>query len=282
VPTLNEANTATAAQASMLGMVGSTLLNATANRNVLAAQQGQARLMAEQKKVTNAQPDVSVRGVGSQITYSGSLAGQVNFGSTGPSPSGGYQFLTGDDLQTQFLAAVGGQTSNGAKIDTITRFGNTLVASTSGLNAHAVFALELQPNSGLFTFTLLNPIDQKVSRLDQSANFDLSGLVQGVKADGTTQALSNAILIQVHNKTGQAKAAQVQVKDETGSVMGLATAGVIHQGGLAYTGPNNPAPAPKVTKPTKYAPPINPLTGRAYAATKGAAAATFGVVNLLA
>jgi hypothetical protein len=95
--------------------------------------------------------------------------------------------------------------------------------------------------------------------------------MQGVQSNGDTIALpADTAAIQVHNGVG--------VATET------AGEGVIHEGGLAYTGPNNTAPTTKPNtpvKPTPYSPPINPLTGRGYSAAAGAASATFGASSVL-
>jgi hypothetical protein len=92
--------------------------------------------------------------------------------------------------------------------------------------------------------------------------------MQGVNANGGTTTLpDSAAVIEVHNGLGAAK-----------NVAGI---GVIHEGGLAYTGPNNtPAPT-KAAKPTPYSAPINPLTGKGYSAAAGASSATFGATSVL-
>src|SRR5437016_5752573 len=91
-------------------------------------------------------------------------AGQANanaqfFGDDGPSASGGFQFVTGSKLTDAFNLAMLAEKSNGSAIDTVSVTGNTLTASTSGSDAHPVFTVTLHPNSGLWTFTLVNPID---------------------------------------------------------------------------------------------------------------------------
>jgi len=256
------------AESSLLGSIGLTMMNASTGAAVLAAQEASDRTnAANATNVKTGQPTTSALNVASQVTVSGSLS--ADFGSTGPSDAGAYQFLTGSDLQAAFKAAMTGQQSNGAPIDTVTVSGNTLTASTSGLNAHPVFTLTLKPNSGLYTFSLDNPIDLKASRLDQSTTLDLSGLMQGVEANGATISLPNSAVIQVHNGTG--------ASSESAGV------GTIHEGGLAYTGPDNTPPTTTTTpaKPTPYTPPINPLTGKGYSADAGAAAATFGATSVL-
>lgn len=256
------------AESSLLGAVGLTMMNASTGAAVLAAQEASDRVNKQTAALKSGQPTKSALNVSTQVTYSGSLAGAVNFGSTGPSSAGGFQFLTGSALTTAFQIAVGGLELNGTVINTVTVNGNTLTASTSGINAHPVFTLSLKPNSGLYTFTLVNPIDIKTSRLDKSETLNLAGLMQGVDANGGTTTLpDSAAVIQVHNGLGAAK--------------NVAGVGVVHEGGLAYTGPNNtPAPT-KPAKPTPYSAPINPLTGKGYSAAAGAASATFGASSVL-
>jgi hypothetical protein len=281
VPTSSSANSTTAATDSTLGVLGTTLLHSSLNANVLAAQEANTRIQKKlQTTEASGQPTTSVPGVSTQVTYSGSLQGDADFGKSGPAPTGGYEFLTGSALQAAFKTAVGTLTSNGAAINTVTLSGDTLTASTSGTNAHPVFSLTLHPQSGLFTFTLLNPIDQKANLSDQFKQLDLSGLVQSVNANGQTSVLANAVTIQVHSKQGEARTTQIQVPSGTGGTT-LANAGVVYEGGLAYTGPDNPTPSTTPTKPAKYVAPTNPLTGRPYSASAGASAANFGAVNIL-
>ena len=253
------------AESSLLGPVGLTLMNASTGAAVLAAQEASDRTAKQTAALKSGQPSTSALNVSTQVTFSGALS--ANFGTAGPSEAGGFQFQTGSALQAAFKAAVTGLTSNGDAIDTVAVTGNALTASTSGTNAHPVFTLSLKPDSGLYTFTLDNPIDQKISRLDQSSTLDLSGLVQAVQSDGGTIALPNSAVIQVHNGVGAAT--------------GTASSGAVYEGGLAYTGPDN-TPAPTTpAKPTPYSAPINPLTGKGYSAAAGAAAATFGASSVL-
>jgi hypothetical protein len=146
--------------------------------------------------------------------------------------------------------------------------GNTLTGSTSGLNAHKVFTLTLKPDSGLYTFTLANPIDLPNSRLDKFTTMNLSLLMQAVMSDGTTAPLPNRATVEVHNGLGSAD--------------GTAHTGVVHEGGLAYTGPNNtPPPSTAPAARPKYVAPINPLTGRSYSAAGSALMANADSLNVL-
>ena len=69
--------------------------------------------------------------------------------------------------------------SNGSLINTVSVIGNTLTASTSGNDAHSVFSITLQPDSGLWTFKLLNPINGLPIGDDKFVtSFNLSGLMR--------------------------------------------------------------------------------------------------------
>jgi hypothetical protein len=265
----SSANSAsTQALDALMGPFGATVMNASVGMAVLAAQQASARVNAKTALLASNAPAQSVANVGTQVTFSGSLASPGDFGATGPAQNGGYQFLTGAALKNAFNLAMLGKKSNGEAVDTVSVSGNILIGSTSGLNAHRVFAMTLKPDSGLYTFTLLNPIDLPTSRLDKLATVNLSLLVQGVMADGTTTPLPNSAVVEVHNGLGSAD--------------GTAHAGVVHEGGLAYTGPNNTPPPPKApTARPKYVAPINPLTGHSYSAAGSALAANAVSLNIL-
>ena len=206
------------AESSLLGPVGLTLMNASTGAAVLAAQEASDRTAKQTAALKSGQPTTSALNVSTQVTFSGALS--ANFGTAGPSEADGFQFQTGSALQAAFTAAVTGLTSNGDAIDTVAVTGNTLTASTSGINAHPVFTLSLKPDSGLYTFTLDNPIDQKISRLDQSSTLDLSGLVQAVQSNSGTIALPNSAVIQV---------TMARCRDQDASR-------AVHEGGLAIPG----------------------------------------------
>jgi hypothetical protein len=226
-----------------------TQISSSSSAAVLAAQQAVARVNKANTDKTGT-PAKSVLNIADQVNFSGALAGLVNFGTVGPSASGGFKFLTGSALTAAFTAAMVGKKSHGDAIDTVSVSGNTLTASTSGTNAHTVFTLSLKPETGMWTFTLVNPIDLPSSKLDKFTTLDLTGLLRAVKSDGTTMGLSDSVTVEVHNGLG--------------SATGTATAGTVHEGGLAYTGPSTTTTAAKAAK---YTPPINPLTGRGYTPT---------------
>jgi hypothetical protein len=261
----------TSSESAMLGSFGTILMNASTGRAVIAAQEASNRANATSNvSIRDGQPTKSVANVATQVSVTGSLSSFADFGSVGPSSSGGFEFLTGSALQKAFTNALTGVTSNGEPVDTVTVIGNTLFGETSGTNAHVVFQLALKPQSGTYTFKLDNPIDQKKTLIPESKSIDLSSLVQGVANDGTTQSLPSSLVIKVANKLGNSKQ--------------TSNGGTVHEGGLAYTGPDNTTStttSKTPAKPKPYTVPTNPLTGRGYSSAAGAAAATFGATNLL-
>ena len=261
-------STSSRALDALLGPFGATVMNSSTGMAVLAAQQAANRVNAKAAAVTSNVPTKSVANVATQVTFSGSLAIAGDFTATGPAQNGGYHFLSGTALKNAFNLAMLGKKSNGDAVDTVSVSGNTLTGSTSGLNAHKVFTLTLKPNSGLYTFKLANPIDLPISRLDKFTTMNLSLLVHAVMSDGTTAPLPNSAVVEVHNGLGAAD--------------GTAHKGVVHEGGLAYTGPNNtPPPSKAPAAHPKYVPPINPLTGRAYSAAGSAITANADSLNIL-
>jgi hypothetical protein len=264
----SSSSTASRALDALLGPFGATVMNSSTGMAVLAAQQAADRVKAKAAAVTSNVPTTSVANVATQVTFSGSLAIAGDFTAIAPAANGGYHFLSGTALQNAFNLAMLGKRSNGDAVDTVSVSGNTLTGSTSGLNAHTVFTLTLKPNSGLYTFNLANPIDLPTSRLDKFTTMNLSLLVQAVMSDGTTAPLPNRAVVEVHNGLGSAD--------------GTAHAGVVHEGGLAYTGPNNtPPPSNAPAARPKYVAPINPLTGRSYSAAGSALTANADSLNVL-
>jgi len=241
------------------GFADAVVKNVT-SAGMLAARQGATRV---KKLVADklSQSDKQVGSLGDQVTFSGALTGLVDFGAAGPSASGGFQFKSGSALQDAFSLAAPGITSHGEAVDKVMVSGNTLTAGTSGKDAHDVFTLSLRPDSGLWTFTLVNPVDQLSNKSYQFRLLNLTGLMQGVKSDGATDALSGSVTIRINNDLGRAT--------------GKGNEGVVHQAGLTYSAPSTAA----ASGPKKYTPPINPLTGRGYAA---ASMATSSTLNILA
>ena len=263
----NQTDVATNAASTLMNSISSVSQNYFVEAGILAAQQGNDRINAAQA-AKDAGPQKLAGDLGNQITFSGSLAGVVDFGADGPSSTGGFQFKTGQDLTDAFNFAMLAEKSHGDPIDTVSVTGNTLTASTSGDNAHPVFSITLQPNSGLWTFKLLNPVDGAPTGDDKYVtSFNLSRLMQGVKSTGETIALPNTISVSIHGDQDYAS--------------GTAIAGTIHQGALQYTAPTNIVSQPTVIQKSAYKPPVNPLTGYAYVSTSSISGSTSGVNVLI-
>jgi hypothetical protein len=203
-----------------------------------------------------------------QSTISGALSDATNSGVLDPSVSGRFQFVSGSKLKNAFKLAMTAEKSNGDAIDTVSVIGNTLTASTSGPEAHPVFTITLHPDSGLWTFKLLNPLN---GTPDQTTKFvtslDLSGLMQGVKSTGETMALSSSIMVNIYGDLGSAS------KTTSG--------GSVHQGGLVYTPPAKIVTPVTVMHQMPYIPPINPATGYRYV-TASSISSTGTGVNVIA
>ena len=146
--TSSTSNALTNATNSLLGAVGATMVNEASAAGVLAAKQAVNRINQQVAKVTSNAPTTSDANISAQVTYAGSLAGLANFGTAGPSPGGAFRFVTGSDQTAQFKAAMTGLKSNGDAIDTVNIIGNTLIAATSGINAHQVFGWRSSRTAG--------------------------------------------------------------------------------------------------------------------------------------
>ncbi len=263
----NQTELAISTAASTMSSISSAATNYYLDAAILAARQGTARINAA-AAAKNSGPQKLAGDLGNQITFSGSLTGVVNFGADGPSANGGFQFKSGTALTDAFNLTTLAEKSNGSAIDTVSVTGNTLTASTSGNDAHPVFSVTLQPNSGLWSFKLLNPIDGVATGTDKFVtSLNLSGLMQGVKSTGETIALPNNITINIYGDQDYAS--------------GTATAGAVHQGGLAYTPPATVITPVTVNQRPPYQPPVNPLTGYAYVTT-GSVSGSTRSVNVLA
>ena len=133
------------------------------------------------------------------VTASGNLNGLVDFGADGPNANA-FQFVS----QTAATAWVTGLklTSHGDKLDTASfstdSHGNPVITvGTDQGDGHSVFTLTLDQGTGQWTFTLLNPIDDTPGQGENSANIDLSGLIQAVDFDGDAITLSGDFSIKV-------------------------------------------------------------------------------------
>jgi hypothetical protein len=251
--------------AAAMSQIGNALVNNSSTAGVLAARTGVAKIA----KIADAKQAVIARSagdIGNQVGFSGSLTGLVDFGAEGPSAIGGFRFQSGSNLTEAFKLAMAGRASHGSAIDTVTVTGNTLTASTSGADAHPVFTLTLQPNSGIWTFKLVNPIDGVANSTNSFVTLvNLSGLTQVVKSTGSTGSMpKNALIIYIYGDQARAT--------------GTATEGVVHQGGLAYTPPDNIVKPVEVNPKPTFTPIINPATGHAFVTTS--ASTTGNLVNI--
>ena len=60
---------------------------------------------------------------------------------------------------------------------------------------HEVFTLTLNEGTGVWTFTLVNPLDHPVGNGENTSTIDLSGLVQAVDFDGDSVTLSGDLAV---------------------------------------------------------------------------------------
>ncbi len=263
---------ATSTSNSIVNGIGMAYLNYSMNSAVLAAQEGNNRIA---KQTANVNTSLIRPGgnLSSQVTFDGSLG--VNFGSAGPAMGGAYRFLSGSALQTAFKVAFGAKKSEGEAIDTVSVLGNTMTGSTSGPNAHDVFKLTLDPNTGTFSFQLLAPIDQSTKKGSYNAVY-LQGLMQATNAAGQKMPLP---------------AIEMDVYNDYGAVKSQGNWALLHEGSLTYQAPNGLTTSSSSTSTTSssstntsssgktpYKPPTNPLTGYAYTANTSAG---LGVINSL-
>ncbi len=277
----NLLSAATSSSNSVVNPIGQIFLNASMGAAVLAAQEGNNRVNNQTSQVNTATAapggDLS-----SQVTFAGSLG--VDFGAAGPAMGGAYHFVSGADLQSAFQVAFGAKKSEGEAIDTVSVVGNTMTGSTSGPNAHDVFNLTLDPNTGMYTFQLLAPIDQTTKKGSYNAIY-LQGLMQAVNASGQKMQLPTV---------------EMDVYNDYGSVANQGNWALLHEGSLTYNAPNGVASTSSSTTTssstsgssttgststsgssstkTPYKPPINPLTGYAYTTSTSAG---LGVINSL-
>jgi hypothetical protein len=263
---------------------GQATLNEAMNRAILAADAGNKRV---QLQTAAAQGNNTTRPAGdlsSQVTFSGSLG--ANFGPSGPPMGGGYSFVSGSDLKANLQVAFGALTSNSEKIDTVSVVGDTMIGSTSGPNAHAVFTLELHAETGLYTFQLVGPIDQS-NQKGASKSIYLQSLFQAKNAAGQKVSLPTI---------------EMDVYNDYGAVQSQGNWAVMHEGSLTYKDPRtinlgstaavtaatggssgSSGSGTSTTGSTKSAPykaPTDPRTGYSYTSNPGATSALANTVNI--
>ena len=261
---------------SVINGFGQAFLNSSMNQAILAAQAGNDRvkvLTAQQQGNSSPPPagDLS-----SQVTFSGSLG--VNFGKDGPAAGGAYHFVSGAALQTNFKAAFGAKTSNGEFIDTVSVLGNTMTGSTSGPNAHDVFTLTLHPDSGLYTFQLLAPIDQKTTKGSFNSVF-LQSLFQAVSSTGQKMQMPTV---------------EMDIYNDYGSPQSQGNWALLHEGSLTYQNPNSvtlsntsavstatgSGTSTSASNAKTYTPPTDPRTTYGYTTSTSAALGVINSVNI--
>jgi hypothetical protein len=192
---------------------------------------------------------------------------------------GGYSFKSGAAMQTAFQVAFGSKTSEGETIDTVSQLGNTITGSTSGPNAHDVFTLTLHPDTGLYTFQLLAPIDQKTTAGSYNSIY-LGGLMQATTASGQHPSLPTI---------------EMDVYNDYGSVSSQGNWALLHEGSLTYNAPNGVATTSSSSSSTSstssssssstsststYTPPTDPRTQYQYTTSTSAALASINSVNI--
>jgi len=266
---------ATSTSNSIVNGFGLISLNFSMNSAVLAAQEGNDRVNKQTANLNTSQTRPN-GDLSSQVTFQGSLG--VNFGAAGPAIGGAYRFQSGSNLQTAFQAAFGSKKSEGEAVDTVSVLGNTMTGSTSGPNAHNVFNLTLDPQTGMYTFQLLAPIDQSTKKGSFNTIF-LQGLMQATNATGQKMSLPSI---------------EMDVYNDYGAVQSQGNWALLHEGSLTYQAPNglstststsstssstsSSSTSSSTSKKTPYKPPTNPLTGYAYVTSTSAG---LGVINSL-
>lgn len=274
VPTVLSDSTTTST--SVINGIGQAVLNHSMDRAILAAKQGNDRVTRATAKAQGHATTMPVGSPSTQVTYVGALA--ANFGASGPPQGGGYSFVSGAALKSAFKVAFGAKMSNGAAIDNVAVVGNTLTGGTSGANAKRVFTLTLHPDSGLYTFQLLAPIDQSGKKGSSNTIYP-GGLMQAVNAAGQQVQLPN-IKIDIYNDSGNAYNGK--------------NWGILHEAALTYVDPSQAATtssststtsagsgtSSKTSKSSSYSAPTDSRTLYGYTSNLSAARALTNTVNI--
>lgn len=258
---------------SIINSFGQIFLNASMNAAVLAAQEGNDRVNAQTAKI-NTSTKKPAGDLSSQVTFQGSLG--INFGSAGPASGGAYRFVSGTNLDAAFKVAFGAKRSEGEVIDKVSVVGNTMTGSTSGPNAHDVFTLTLTPDTGLYTFKLLAPIDQTTKKGSYNPVY-LQGLMQATDANGHKMAMPTV---------------EMDVYNDYGSVSNQGNWALLHEGSLTYNAPNGISSSSTSTTTSSssgstsaaakkaYTPPTDPKTLHGYTTSTSAALGVINSVNI--
>jgi hypothetical protein len=260
---------------------GQAVLNDAMNSAILAANEGNKRV---QQQTAAAQGNAIAPPAGdlsSQVTFSGAL--NVDFGKNGPAMGGGYSFVSGSDLQTNLKVAFGSLMSGGEAIDTVSVVGDTMTGSTSGPNAHDVFTLTLHPDTGLYNFQLVGPIDQS-SQKGAFKSIYLQSLMQATSAAGQKLSVPT-IQMDVYNDYGDVQSqgnwavmheASLTYKDPSTIDLGASSTGSSSStGGASSSGTTTGS-----TTASAYTAPTDPRTGYGYTSNSAAAFALVNTVNI--
>ncbi len=272
---------------SIINGFGQIFLNSSMNQAIQAAQAGNDRV----KQLTDAALGNSTPPGGdlsSQVTFSGSLG--VNFGTAGPASGGAYHFVSGSDLQTAFKVAFGSKMSEGEAVDTVSVLGNTMTGSTSGANAHDVFTLTLHPDTGLYTFQLLAPIDQPATKGSYNAIY-LQSLFQAVNSTGQKMQMPT-VEMDVYNNYGSVtnqgnwallhEGALTYVAAQAAAASSASSSGSTTSGtsGSSTAGTSGSGTSTSSGTATTYTPPTDPRTTYGYTTSTSAALGVINSVNI--
>lgn len=245
---------------------GQAFLTHSMSAAILAATAGNDRVAAETAKAKNQLTTKPTGDLSNQVTFSGALS--ADFGADGPAMGGGYRFLSGADLKAAFKVAVGAKMSDGETIDTVSVSGNTLTGSTSGANAHDVFTLTLHPDSGLYTFKLVAPVDQSTKKGSYNSIY-LRGLMQAVTSTGKKVQLPNI---------------EVDVYNDLGPATNKGNWAILHEAALTYKDPSTTTTTSTATTTTKkvttYTVPTDSRTLHGYTTWTSAALGVINSVNI--
>ncbi len=266
---------ATSTSNSIINPFGQIFLNSSMGAAVLAAQEGNDRVQKQTTQVNTA-TNAPAGDLSSQVMFQGSLG--INFGAAGPASGGAYRFVSGSALQSAFQVAFGAKFSEGEAVDTVSVLGNTMTGSTSGPNAHDVFNLTLDPNTGMYTFKLLAPIDQPTKKGSYNAIY-LQGLMQATDAKGQKMLMPTV---------------EMDVYNDYGSVQNQGNWALLHEGSLTYNAPNglssstssdsssagSGSSSSSTKSPTPYTAPTDPRTLHGYTTSTSASLGVINSVNL--
>ena len=152
-----------------------------------------------------------------------------------------------------------------------------MTGSTSGPNAHDVFTLTLHPDSGMYTFQLLAPIDQKTTKGSFNSVY-LQSLFQAVSSTGQKMQMPTV---------------EMDIYNDYGTAQSQGNWALLHEGSLTYKDPNSidlsnsdavsaatGSGSSASTSPTPYKPPTDPRTTYGYTTSTSAGLGVINSVNI--